>query len=65
MDEAPGRCHPLTADRAGHFAVHLWGQFRLIFIPNHDPVPLLDGGGIDRAIVTRISITEVGDYHGE
>lgn len=61
----PGRCHQLTADRQGQFAVHLWGQFRLIFTPNHDPIPLLDGGGPDLEEITRISIKEVVDYHGE
>jgi len=65
MDGAPGRCHPLTANRNGQFAVSLWGQFRLIFVPDHDPVPCLDDGGIDKALVTRISITEVADYHGD
>lgn len=65
MDGAPGKCHALTADRAGQFAVHLWGQFRLIFVPDHDPTPRLDDGGIDRSSITRISITEVADYHGD
>jgi len=63
MQNVPGNCHALSADRDGHFAVHLWGQFRLIFRP-HEPAPLLDDGGIDRAQVTGISITEVVDYHG-
>jgi proteic killer suppression protein len=65
MDGVPGNCHALTADRAGEFAVSLWGPYRLIFVPNHDPVPTLDDGGIDRSLVTRISITEVADYHGD
>jgi proteic killer suppression protein len=65
MDNAPGRCHALSANRAGQFAVSLWGQYRLIFLPDHEPVPRLDDGGIDRAGVTRIEITEVVDYHGE
>ena len=65
MDGVPGKCHPLTADRAGHFAINLWGQYRLIFTPNHDPLPMLDGGGIDPSSITRISITEVADYHGD
>lgn len=65
MDGAPGRCHPLGADRTGQFAVSLWGQFRLIFVPDHDPVPRLHDGGIDPALITKISITEVVDYHGD
>lgn len=63
MDGAPGRCHALSANRAGYFAVSLWGQYRLVFAPNHEPVPRLDDGGIDRAGITRIEIIEVVDYH--
>ncbi len=65
MDQSPGKCHALGANRADHFAVHLWGQYRLIFFPNHDPVPQVDDGGIDLTAVTQITITEVVDYHGK
>jgi proteic killer suppression protein len=64
MHGVPGHCHPLTADRAGEFAVDLRGQYRLIFEPDHDPVPRLDSGGIDMTKVTDIRIKEVDDYHG-
>ncbi len=64
MAGVPGNCHALTADRSGQFAVDLGGPYRLIFVPHHDPVPTLHSGGIDLALVTRISITEVADYHG-
>lgn len=63
MDGVPGNCHALSADRAGQFAVNLWGPYRLIFAPDHDPVPTLDDGGIDRSLVTSVSIVEVADYH--
>jgi proteic killer suppression protein len=64
MEGVPGNCHPLRADREGYFAVHLWGQYRLVFAPDHDPVPRLGDGGIDTSAVTSIIITEVVDYHG-
>jgi proteic killer suppression protein len=64
MDKVPGNCHALIADRAGGFAVSLWGAFRLIFEPDHDPLPTLDGGALDRTKVTHIIILEVTDYHG-
>jgi plasmid maintenance system killer protein len=64
MAGVPGNCHQLHADRIGDFAVYLWGSFRLIFGPDHDPPPRLDGGGIDPSKVTRITIKEVVDYHG-
>lgn len=64
MDNVPGKCHPLRADRAGQFAVSLRGPYRLIFEPDHNPVPRLDNGGIDKSRVTRIRIKEVENYHG-
>ena len=64
MDGVPGNCHQLGADRAGEFAISLRGSYRLVFIPDHDPLPLLPDGGINRALVTKIVITEVVDYHG-
>ena len=64
MDGVSGNCHQLHADRDGDFAVDLWGPYRLIFEPNHDPVPLLDDGGVDKRNVTHITIKEVDDYHG-
>jgi toxin HigB-1 len=64
MEGVPGRCHQLTSDRRGQFAVRLGGAQRLVFSPDHDPVPTLDDGGIDRANVTKIVVHEVVDYHG-
>jgi proteic killer suppression protein len=64
MAHVPGNCHPLHADRAGDFAINLWGAYRLIFEPVDDPVPTLTDGGIDRAKITQIRIKEVTDYHG-
>ena len=64
MDGVPGNCHQLHADRDDDFAVELWGPYRLIFVPDHEPVPLLDDGGIDKTHVTHIMIKEVDDYHG-
>jgi plasmid maintenance system killer protein len=65
MDGVPGNCHQLHTDRAGQFAVDLWGSYRLVFEPDHDPLPKLPDGGIDRARVTKIVIREVVDYHGK
>lgn len=65
MEGVPGKCHQLTGDRAGQFALSLWGSCRLVFVPDHDPVPRLADGGIDRSRVTRIAIKEVVDYHGK
>ena len=59
----PERRHQLTDDRDGQYAVDLDHHNRLIFAPNHDPVPVLDDGGIDIQRVTAITIMEVTDYH--
>lgn len=39
-------------------------NWRIVFVPDHDPVPLLPDGGIDVANVTAVEIIEVVDYHG-
>ena len=58
-----GRPHPLTGDRKGQMALDLHGGVRLVFAPNHDPVPRFADGGIDWAQVRRITIVFIGDYH--
>ena len=62
-DLVAGRPHPLVGDRAGQFAVDLDGGRRLVFRPEHDPIPTRDDGAIDWARVTAVRITFVGDYH--
>jgi proteic killer suppression protein len=64
MDGVPGNCHPLRADRSGQFALDLRGPYRLIFEPDHEPIPQLNAGGINTAEVTNIRIEEVDNYHG-
>jgi proteic killer suppression protein len=59
-----GGFHQLTADYGGSFAVNLDGPYRLVFKPDHDPLPTLAGGGVDEAAITRVVITEVVNYHG-
>ena len=59
----PFRRHQLTGNRAGQYAVDVDTQYRLVFAPHHDPVPLLPDGGIDTALVTSIIIIAVLDYH--
>jgi proteic killer suppression protein len=53
----------LKGDRLGQYAYDLRGATRLIFRPDHDPVPQLAGGGIDAGKVTAVVIIEVVDYH--
>ncbi len=59
----PMRLHQLTGDRTGQFAVDLAHPHRLVFEPNHEPLPMRDDGSLDRSRETAIVILEVVDYH--
>lgn len=63
LRDAPGHCHELSGDRAGRLALRLTGNMRLVFIPDHEPVPTNDDGGLTWEAVTKVSIEEVVDYH--
>lgn len=62
-DLVAGRPHPLQRDRAGQYSVDLEGGRRLVFEPDHQPVPCRDDGGTDWSRVTQIRIVYIGDYH--
>lgn len=60
------RCHVLSGDWKGCFAVDSVNPYRIIFKPANDPLPLLNDGGLDKSKVTAIRILEVNfDYHGQ
>ena len=59
----PTRRHELAGRRKGQFSVDLKHPFRLLFVPDHDPVPAKEDGGIDLARVTAIEIIGVEDTH--
>ena len=59
----PGRCHELTGGRKKQLSVDLDQPYRLIFVPNHDPVPIKPDGGLDWKQVTAIMITGIEDTH--
>lgn len=59
----PDRRHQLRGDRDEQYAVDLVHPYRLIFEPNHDPIPRKEDGGIDLKQVNAITIIEVIDYH--
>ncbi len=61
--QPPDRCHQLTGDRKEDFAIVIKDQWRIVFEPNHDPVPRKEDDGIDLNRVTKIKITWIGDYH--
>ena len=59
----PERCHALKGDRKNQFAVDLKHPFRLVFVPDHDPIPRTRDGGIELKSVIKIKILNVEDYH--
>jgi len=61
--ERPVRRHQLSGNRKDEFAVDLVHPYRLVFRPNHDPIPRKDDGGIELEVVTAIEIVEIVDYH--
>ena len=64
LAEVPGaRCHELAGGRKGQLAVTLVEPKRLLFEPDHDPVPSKPDGGFDWARITRIRVVEIVDYH--
>lgn len=59
----PARCHELKGERKGQLAVDLGHPFRLVFKPDHAPVPRTSDGGLDWDSVTKVMVIEVVDYH--
>ena len=63
MRQLPGRCHELKGNHAGQLSLDLDGPYRLIFRPNHDPLPTKLDGGLDWTRVTAITVLGVEDTH--
>ena len=60
----PGqRCHELKGGLKGYLSVDLDHPYRLIFVPDHDPVPQLASGGMDWSQITAVMIQEVTNTH--
>lgn len=57
------RRHQLRGDRDEQYAVDLVHPCRLVFEPNHEPLPRRQDGGVDTDQVTAITIIDVIDYH--
>ncbi|MDA3896194.1 MAG: type II toxin-antitoxin system RelE/ParE family toxin [Desulfobacteraceae bacterium] len=59
----PPRCHSLSGNRKGQLSVDLEQPYRLLFIPADDPIPLMEDGGLDWAMVKKIEIIDIVDTH--
>lgn len=60
----PHRCHELNGNLSGVFSLDLDHPYRLLFRPNHGPLPMRKEGGLDWKLVTDIEILEIKDTHG-
>ncbi len=56
-------CHPLKGDRQGEWAVDISGNHRIIFEPDHHPLPKKENGEIEVIKITDIKILTTKDYH--
>jgi proteic killer suppression protein len=66
IGKIPGaNCHQLSGKNyQGYLAVNISGNMRLIFEPNHNPLPRNESGGLDWSQITEITIEELCfDYH--
>jgi proteic killer suppression protein len=57
------RVHEMTGDRKGQISIDLIHPYRLYFVPDHDPLPEKEGGGLDWAAVTRVRVVDYDDPH--
>ena len=57
------RCHELKGDRKGEFSLDISGNYRIIFEPDHNPIPVKDDKSIDWIRITDIKILRTEDYH--
>jgi proteic killer suppression protein len=63
LRNTPGRLHELKGDRKGQLSLDLDGPYRLLFAPNHNPVPATPEGGLDWTRITAVTIPGVEDTH--
>lgn len=59
----PSRCHELQGQRKGQLSMDLDHPYRLIFVPDHNPIPRRKDGGLDWSQVTTVKILGVEDTH--
>lgn len=57
------RCHELSGSHKGELAVDVSPNYRMIFEPNHDPLPKKEDGGLYWESITKIQINQIEDYH--
>ena len=58
------RCHELSNNRDGQLSVDVKHPYRLLFVPDHEPLPQKPDGGLDWTQVTAVVIVGIVDTHG-
>jgi len=61
--DLPGKYHELRENRKGEWACSLDNPYRLIFMPQEDPIPEDEDGNYIWDKITAITIIEIIDYH--
>jgi len=63
----PVSCHELKGDKKGQFSIYADKKsgVRIVFIPDHDPIPVKEDTGIALNLVTEVEIIFVGNYHDD
>lgn len=60
---APGNFHELSGNRKGQWACELDQPYRLIFIPQENPIPTNADGQFIWIEIVGVEIVEIVDYH--
>lgn len=63
LRNVPGRLHELTGNRKGQLSLDLDGPYRLILVPDHNPVPQKAEGGMDWSQITAVVIAGIENTH--
>lgn len=59
-----GNYHELTGNRKGQWACDLDQPYRLIFVPQENPVPMNKSGQYLWVEIRGVEIVEITNYHG-
>lgn len=57
------KCHPLSGDKRGQWAVNISVNHRLIFEIMNDPIPIIRINEINLKLVNSIRLLKIEDYH--
>ncbi|MEX0686493.1 MAG: type II toxin-antitoxin system RelE/ParE family toxin [Balneolales bacterium] len=64
LRHVPGKFHELRENRKGQWACSLGAQYRMVFTPHENPIPVDEDGIYKGTEIHGIEIIEIGkDYH--